>query len=263
MKRSIGILLWMCGMCSMSLLSCQFISDNSSNEALNDSTEVDSLGLEELNLFEETVIPKAADEVFDDFLFSYISNASFCKQRTKGAVEPLEMNDDDAAVMIYERDNDLALQKDTTLQQVIVECIDWHTNSIRHYYFNKSQGQWFLSDVEDVDINDVPNAGFLGFLKEFLSDSLYRHESLKLPLMMKYYSEEDEGLIEVEMSFDDWNELYHDLPRLDDYMYNVDYGQSLISNNRKSLLLKGMSNGLSMKFHFGYSDGHWQLIEVE
>ena len=244
------------------MVSCKFGSDGSDGDVAADSTAVDSLGLEELDLFEEVVIPKAADEVFDDFLFTYVSNASFRQQRTKGT-ESLDMNDDDAAVMIYERDNDLALQKDTTLQQVVLEKIDWDENTIHHFHFNKSQGQWFLTAEEDVDISDVPNASFLVFLKDFLTDSLYRHESIDLPLLMKYYSEEDDGMVEAELSFEEWDEIYRDLPRLDDYMYNVDYGQSLISSNRKSLLLKGMSNGLFMKFHFGFSDGRWMLIELE
>ena len=135
--------------------------------------------------------------------------------------------------------------------------------TIHHFHFNKNQGQWFLSAEEDVDISDVPNASFLVFLKDFLTDSLYRHESIDLPLLMKYYSEEDDGIVEAELSFEEWDEIYRDLPRLDDYMYNVDYGQSLISTNRKSLLLKGLSNGIFMKFHFGFSDGRWQLMEVE
>jgi hypothetical protein len=244
------------------MVSCKFGSEGSDEDVAADSTAVDSLGLEELDLFEEVVIPKAADEVFDDFLFTYVSNASFRQQRTKGT-ESLDMNDDDAAVMIYERDDDLALQKDTTLQQVVLEKIDWDENTIRHFHFNKNQGQWFLSAEEDVDISDVPNASFLVFLKDFLTDSLYRHESIDLPLLMKYYSEEDDGMVEAELSFEEWDEIYRDLPRLDDYMYNVDYGQSLISSNRKSLLLKGMSNGLFMKFHFGFSDGRWMLIELE
>jgi len=262
MKYPFVILLTVCGMCCLSMVSCKFGSEGSDEDIVADSTAVDSLGLEELDLFEEVVIPKAADELFDDFLFTYVSNASFRQQRTKGT-ESLDMNDDDAAVMIYERDNDLALQKDTTLQQVVLERIDWDANTIRHYQFNKNQGQWFLSAEEDVDISDVPNASFLVFLKDFLTDSLYRHESIDLPLLMKYYSEEDDGMVEAELSFEEWDEIYRDLPRLNDYMYNVDYGQSLISSNRKSLLLKGMSNGLFMKFHFGFSDGRWMLIELE
>ena len=118
MKRLFGILLILCSMCSMLLVSCRFGSNESDEDVANDSLSVDTLGLEELDLFEEEVVPKAADEVFDDFLFTYVSNASFRKQRTKGS-ESLDMDDDDAVVMIYERENDLELQKDTTLQQVI------------------------------------------------------------------------------------------------------------------------------------------------
>jgi hypothetical protein len=178
-------------------------------------------------------------------------------------VNELAMNDDDAAVMIYEREDDLVLQKDTTLQEVIVEQIDWEQNTIHNYQFNKKLGQWFLVAEVDDELSGNPNASFLVFLKDFLSDSLYRHESLQLPLHFKFYSEEDDEVVDTELSYEEWDELFNDLPRLDNVMYNVDYGQSLISTNRKSLLLKGLSNGLFMKFHFGFSDGRWHLMEVE
>ena len=250
-------------MCCMSLLSCRFGQDGKGDDDGHDSVEVVAPGLEELDLFEEAVIPKTADEVFDDFLFSYVSSASFAKQRTVGSVGELTMGVDDAAVMIYERDNDLALQKDTSLQQVTVERIDWDENIIHNFRFGKKLGQWFLTAEEDDEISEIPNASFLVFLRDFVGDSLYRHESLLLPLRFSFYSEEDEGMVETELSYEEWTELYNDLPRLDDVMYNVDYGQSLFSTNRKSLLLKGLSNGLSMKFHFGFSDGRWMLMEVE
>jgi hypothetical protein len=119
-----------------------------------------------------------------------------------------------------------------------------------------------VAEVDD-ELSGSPNASFLVFLKDFLSDSLYRHESLQLPLHFKFYSEEDDEVVDTELSYEEWDELFNDLPRLDNVMYNVDYGQSLISTNRKSLLLKGLSNGLLMKFHFGFSDGRWHLMEVE
>lgn len=263
MKYSLYIIGVVGGMCCMLFSACWFVSDVSDSDAEKDSIAVDSLGLEELDLFKETVIPKAADEVFDDFLFSYISNTTFATQRTSSGVEALTMNDEDASVMIYEREEDLVLQKDTSLQQVTMERIEWDHDIIHNYQFGKKLGQWFLNAQEDNDISDNPNASFLVFLKDFLLDSLYRHESIQLPLFYKFYSEEDEGMVETELSYEEWDELYNDLPRLDDYMYNIDYGQSLISTNRKSLLLKGLSNGLSMKFHFGFSDGRWQLIELE
>ena len=95
MKRSLFILSVVCGMCCMSFCSCRFGQSDGDEDGEKDSIGVDSLGLEELDLYEEVVIPKTADEVFDDFLFSYISNASFSQERTVGSVNELAMNDDD------------------------------------------------------------------------------------------------------------------------------------------------------------------------
>ena len=133
----------------MSLLSCRFGQDVKGDDDGHDSIEAVTPDLEELDLFEEVVIPKTADEVFDDFLYSYISSASFAQQRTAASVGELTMGVDDAAVMIYERDNDLVLQKDTSLQQVTVEEIDWDGNVIHNYRFGKRQGQWFLTAEDD------------------------------------------------------------------------------------------------------------------
>ena len=164
MKRSLFILSVVCGMCCMSFCSCRFGQSDGDEDGEKDSIGVDSLGLEELDLYEEVVIPKTADEVFDDFLFSYISNASFSQERTVGSVNELAMNDDDAAVMIYEREDDLVLQKDTTLQEVIVEQIEWEQNTIHNYQFNKKLGQWFLVAEVDDELSGNPNASFLVFL---------------------------------------------------------------------------------------------------
>ena len=73
-------------MCCMSLLSCRFGQDVKGDDDGHDSIEAVTPDLEELDLFEEVVIPKTADEVFDDFLYSYISSASFAQQRTAASV---------------------------------------------------------------------------------------------------------------------------------------------------------------------------------
>ena len=246
-----------------SLHSCNFSLGDDADDDANDSLDVDSLGLEKLDLYEEAVIPESADELFDDFLYSYISNPKFNDERTIGGLEALDVNEEESFVVIYEREEDLELQKDTALTKVQMEKVVWDEEGLVRYEFDRSGGKWYLADVQNDDLSSTPNAGFYVFLHDFMTDSLYRSESVQIPLPVHFYSEEDDNTEHVSLGHEEWNEMYADLPALTDYMININYGQTLISSNRKSLLLKGLSNGLLIKFHFVFSDGRWMLTEVE
>ena len=243
--------------------SCHGAMDADDATESADSIPADSMGLEPLDLFEEEVIPESADELFDDFLYSYITNSDFMQQRTARGIQPMTLGDEQPLVVIYEREEDLMLQKDTAVNEVMVERIDWSDDTIHMYWFAKKAGRWMLNEVADNEISNTPNASFLVFLHDFLSDSLYRSESIRMPLIMRYYSEEDEAEVESEMTADEWNALYADLPDMSQQIINVDYGQSLFSKNRKSIQLQGLSNGLIMKFHFDFTDGRWRLIGID
>ena len=243
--------------------SCRMGADDTTAETVNDSIDTDTLGLEPLDLFEEETIPDAADELFDDFLYLYTSNVDFMRQRTARGLHPFTMNDERALAVIYEREEDLLLQKDTAVAHVVMEQIVWDTDSIHLFNFNKTDGRWLLSSVDAVDISNTPNASFLVFLHDFISDSLYRQESVHDPLIMTFYSEEDEAMVEQEMTRGDWNELYAELPDMSETILNIDYGQSLFSMNRKSMQLQELSSGLFLKLHFDFSDGRWQLFKIE
>jgi len=228
-----------------------------------DTLEVDTMELEELDLFTETAIPQTTDEFFDDFMYSYISNRSFAKTRTNTGVEMLDMDEEEATLVIYEREADLELQKDTNISKVTIERIIWDNNSVYNYIFNKVSGKWFLTEENFDEVSNTPNAAFLIFLNDFLTDSIFQYNSIKHPLLFIFYSEEDDAIIKTEMSLEEWKNLITDLPPLNNYIFNIDYGQLLISTNRKSVLLKGLSNGLLMKFHFVFNNGVWQLCEIE
>ena len=241
--------------------SCQMGGENTTNDDTADSINDEPIGLEELDLFEEETIPESADELFDDFLYSYISNADFMRRRTARGVSPLQMPTDQPLCVIYEREEDLMLSKDTTTVQVKMEQIEWEQDIMHIFTFNKTSGQWLLASIADDEISNTPNADFLVFLRDFLTDSLYRHESLRLPLLMCYNNEEGE-LDETEMTADEWAELYSQLPDMSRQIINLDYGQPLFSKNRKSIQLQELSNGLFMKFHFDFTGERWQLIEI-
>lgn len=245
------------------LYSCKYGTDNANEDTDADSVDVDSMGLEKLDLFKEAVIPESADELFDDFLYSYISSEKFKAERTQTDTEELELTEDEPLIVIYERETDLELQKDTSLVHVLLEKIEWGEELIKLFDFNRIKGKWYLTEEGTNEISNTPNASFLVFLKDFINDSVYQRESLKLPVVFEYSSEDEEETLKKLLSYEEWREFVSDLPDMTREVVNIDYGQSLISTNRKSVMLKGFSNGLLITFHFDFRNGRWHLFEIK
>ncbi len=234
-----------------------------------------------LYLFEEEEVPKAADELFDDFFFSFISDNAFQLRRVRfplecregGEVLRVSRNDwkqfsrfssQAFYSVIYERDADIALQKDTSVSEVGVEWIYLDENYVERYNFRRTAGQWQLVNFEKDETTRTPHASFAHFFAQFSSDSVFQRESLRLPLRLvsEAQAEDDEGSVE-ELTADEWFEFRKEMPLPENIMTNIDYGQAAFSQNRKTLLVEELSSGLFVKYKFDRMQGKWWLIEID
>lgn len=262
--------------------ACNNASKDRGEVIATDSVYVDSSCYvqDTLQLFEEEVLPKSADELFNDFFFNYTSDMNFKSQRQAYSLD-CNMGDtvvkihsseldvysellvDDYYSIIYERDEDLAFQKDTSLNEVAVERIDLDGKQIEQYIFNRIEGKWMLTGVGRNEMDYNPNSDFLDFYKSFSSDSVYRKNCINEPLKFVMLSENDDVDDEIqELTSDEWLAISADLPLPAGVMINIDYGQTIISKNSKLLLVEGVSNGLSLTYRFMKIEGAWNLVEV-
>jgi hypothetical protein len=111
---------------------------------------------------------------------------------------------------------------------------------------------------------NTPNGDFLKFYAHFVSDSIFQREALSESI--KVILTPGDGNDEAQEEFitkDEWFEIQEGSPVFDKVLINIDYGQTSISQNRKILMLEGVSNGLQMKFKFYKQDEKWMLMEVE
>ncbi|MBR3454840.1 MAG: DUF4348 domain-containing protein [Bacteroidaceae bacterium] len=257
------------------------------NEEKNDSVEKVEEE-DELQLFEETPLPKAADELFDDFFFNFVSNNKFQTSRVAfplkveqegetSQITSAEWKDDDIFASqdfyttIYERDDELELKKDTSVNSVNVEWIHLNERTIDKYKFMRVDGQWMLTGMEKLSMDETPNGSFLDFYCRFSTDSVFQRENIAEPLLFNMPVNEeigdmgddemDEGGTE-ELTPDDWFELAKEMPLPKDVLVNIEYGQAYFSENVKHLLVQGVSNGLFVKYTFK-KYGEWQLVEIE
>ena len=234
-----------------------------------------------LHLFEEEEPPVAVDELFDDFLYSFIDDARFQGQRIVypllckegGDEEKLDRQEwvqydhfknQELLSVIYEREQDFALAKDTSMQSVAVEWIGLKHDVVENYHFNRIEGKWMLTEIEKKRRSDIPNGDFLDFYARFVSDSLFQRESLAESVKVILTSDDgEEEPQEEHVNADEWFEMRESIPLPTETIVNVNYGQASISQNRKILLLQGLSNGMQMKFKFNKHGENWKLQEIE
>lgn len=253
-------------------------------EQLAEEAELDSIMNEApdtLQLFDEVAPPKAVDELFDDFFFTFASDARFQNQRIRF---PLRFKDDNAEIrltknewheynrfgqqeffsVIYERDEDLALQKDTAVHEVNVQWIYLQDGYVERYNFKRiPQGQWVLFNIEKQEIADTPNAEFVDFYSNFVADSVYQRQSLKYPLVLHVSESAESEESEDALTPDDWFMMRSDMPFPNDVLVNIDYGQQCSPSAKKNVLMEGVSNGMFVDFKFEKVEGDWKLVRVE
>lgn len=263
------------------MCACNNGGQSSSDETTNDSINSADEKLDTLNLFDEVEPPVSADELFVDFFFNFAADPKYQSQRIKF---PLPMKDNDARLditpddwhqfnrfkaqefysVIYERENDLELQKDTSLSHVCVQWIDLKDEYIEEFNFRRIKGKWMLTDIVKEDMKNSPNGSFLKFYAQFVSDSVYQREAIVSPLKFITLQEDpDEPTLTEELSVDEWFSMQSDMPVITDVIANIDFGQTCISQNRKKILMEGVSNGLCIKFKFDKVGNQWRLFEVE
>ena len=247
--------------------------------ASEDEVEEDSVEAyvgDTLHLFDEEVEPPVTvDELFADFFFSFADDPRFQSQRITFPLSCKEGEEDtrltrqdwteynhfnaqDIYSIIYEREQDLALQKDTSIMSVGVEWCYLKENLVEKYLFNRINGKWMLTEILKEEID------FLRFYSNFVADSTFQRDAIGPSLKLVLTSEDgEEETTEEILSADDWFNLRNDLPLSTDVLTNIDYGQTCISQNRKTLLMEGVSNGMQMKFKFDKQGEDWKLIEIE
>ena len=234
-----------------------------------------------LHLFDEIEPPAAVDELFDDFLYNFIDDAHFQGQRIVYPL-PCKTGDEEKKLtqqewpqydhfknqellsVIYEREQDFVLSKDTSMQSVAVEWIGLKSDEVEKFHFNRVENKWMLTEIDKKHRSEIPNGDFLNFYARFVADSTYQRGALAEPVKVILTSEDgEEEPQEEHLNADEWFEMRQSLPLPTDAIVNVNYGQASISQNRKILMLQGLGNGMQMKFKFNKQDDGWKLMEIE
>lgn len=231
------------------------------------------------SLISATPMPKAADGLFDDFLFNFTANKKLQYERVRF---PLKVLQGEKATqlqrgewrmekffmkqgfytLIFDNEGQLEVMKDTTLDKVIIEKIDLNRKQVEQFYFERDSGQWMLSEIHRDAMVQNRNESFLAFYQHFATDSAFQVESLNEPVMTTMPDPDDDfTMIDGEFYPEQWPDFKPPLLPAD-MIYNVIYGQTYDESTEKLFVIRGISNGLETEMTFKKKDGKWKLIKI-
>ena len=251
------------------------VDSTASDTAVRDTSAADSTE----NLIEATPMPKAADELFDDFVFNFAANRKLQRRRI---VFPLPVYRDGKVVkkiaenkwemerffmrqeyytLIFDNARQMNLVKDTTISHVVIEKIFSHKNLIQQYLFNKIKGKWMLTSMNYMSLARNKNADFLKFYNKFATDTAFQVRSMAREVQFTAPDPNDDfAQISGVMMPQQWPDFKPGLIP-NGTLYNIIYGQKYTDAGRKLFVIRGIANGLEIELSFRKVGGQWKLVK--
>ena len=198
------------------------------------------------NIIAATPMPKAADELFDDFFFNFIANKKLQMERV---TFPLPVNNGGQHkqvaekewkmdpffmqqgfyTLIFDNEKQMELVKDTTVDHVVVEKVFLDQKRVEQFIFNREEGLWKMTEINHQPILKDPDDDF--------------------------------SMIEGEFYPEQWEDFKPEiLPK--DFIYNIQYGTEGKGGAKKIFVIRGISNSLEIEMEFLLKGGEWRLIKL-
>ncbi|OYP65382.1 DUF4348 domain-containing protein [Prevotella sp. P2-180] len=244
------------------------------SDSIKDTAVVDTME----QIIAETPMPKAADELFDDFFFNFAANKKLQIERTQFPLPVEKAGKTDTIgkkqwktdrffmrqgyyTLIFDNFRQMNVVKDTSVNKVVVEKIYFNIKTVKSYNFNRVNGLWKLTSINYKGIHENRNASFLKFYHQFVTDSTFQAESISNPMEFIGPDPDDdfsqmEGLITPET----WPAFAPELPN--NMIYNIIYGEDSKPGLQRIFVIRGIANGLEMELTFKRKKSKWMLTKL-
>lgn len=256
---------------------CTGKNNSGADTAGIDSTDTTAADTQE-QLITEQPMPKAADELFDDFIFNFAANRKLQFKRIKFPLRVVNGKSEKMVeksqwkmehffmnqgyyTLIFDNRRQMKIVKDTSINHVVVEKIYLKRKKVKQYIFNRINGEWNLVEVNTGAMYQNNNASFLDFYQKFATDSAFQSRHLDSPIHFSGPDPDDDfstmtGDIEPET----WPAFAPELPA--NFIYNIIYGQQYTQSNKKILVMRGIANGMEMELTFVRKGKAWKLTRL-
>ena len=252
---------------------------------VHDSTSVDSVIADTQavdsteKLIEETPMPKAADELFDDFVFNFAANRKLQMKRVHFPL-PVYHNDklvksiqkrawkmehffmhQDYYTLIFDNQKQMNLVKDTAIDHVVIEKVFYAKKTVQQFLFNRINGEWMMTSINYKPMYTNMNASFLKFYGQFATDSAFQAEHLHNPVKFVGPDPDDDfSTMSGDIEPETWPAFAPQLPH--GMIYNIIYGQKYAESNQKIFVIRGIANGMETILTFKRVHGKWMLTKL-
>lgn len=252
---------------------------------VHDSTSVDSVVAvtqtvdSTEKLIEETPMPKAADELFDDFVFNFAANRKLQMKRVHFPL-PVYHNDklvksigkrawkmehffmhQDYYTLIFDNQKQMNLVKDTAIDHVVVEKVFYAKKKVQQFLFNRINGEWMMTSINYKPMYSNMNASFLKFYGHFATDSAFQAKHLHNPVKFVGPDPDDDfSTMSGDIEPETWPAFAPQLPH--GMIYNIIYGQKYAESNQKIFVIRGIANGMETILTFKRIHGKWMLTKL-
>lgn len=252
------------------------VDSTAADTAVADTQAMDSTE----KLIEETSMPKAADELFDDFLFNFAASrklqmerihfplAVYRNDKLKKHIEKRHWKMEhffmrqDYYTLIFDNRKQMNLVKDTTIDHVVVEKVFYSRKVAQQFLFNRINGQWMMTSINYKPMYQNKNASFLKFYGAFATDTAFQSRHLHNPVKFTGPDPDDDfSTMTGEIEPETWPAFAPQLPH--GMIYNIIYGQKYTESSQKIFVIRGIANGMETRLTFKRIGGRWQLMKLE
>ncbi len=247
-----------------------------------DLGSTDSIPLDSLSqMIAEAPMPKAADELFDDFLFNYAANIEVQRSRT---IFPLVYEDNGLEVVIEKKGDwkregffmsdgyytilchdkkQLRLIGDTMVSEAVVQRLSFIDQEVKEWKFTRIKGKWCMRTIVVKDLSETPDYEFMQFYNDFATDTLNQEKYLAQYVTFKGPDpDEDFSTLEGDIMREQWPMFKPWLPK--NVFYCIRYGkQQNVTSDKRYFLIRGISNGIQTDLVFIKRGDSWELVKVE
>lgn len=248
-------------------------------DSISDSLAIDTMPSDTLeSLIEDTPMPKAADELFDDFLFNFAANKKLQLERVDfplkverfGKLSSMEKRmwtmerffmRQGFFTLVVSNMKDTEGSKDTKTDHVVIEKIFLNKNYVQRYLFNRVDGLWKLQELRSESMKSNRNGDFYDFYNKFVNDSVFRESSMAESVDF-YGPDPDDDFSHIEGSImpEQWSMFAPELPK--DMIYNIVYGDRATKGSQRILIVRGIANGLETILTFKKTANGYQLVKL-
>lgn len=228
---------------------------------------------------EEVAMPKAADELFDDFIFNFAANKRLQASRIifplkeqrgeevsyvrngQWQMEYFFMNQDYYTLLFDSEEEMERVKESISIEHAVVEKIYLEAKTVKQFVFDRINGLWMLKEVIHMPLNESRNASFLAFYDKFSSDMEFQSKHLAENVTFIGPDPDDDfSQMEGVITPDTWEAFAPELPS--GMIYNIVYGEPEKETGRKIFVLRGIANGLEIELFFRHEGGKWKLTKM-